>query len=643
MQLQFGINDEDAFYQTQGELLTELEEWLVGGRDRETPPAQTAQNASLLLDWRFGYSTGQLDRFTVVDINEFLLEWAPRKLSVPPEMWRAVIAGAEAWIEFLAATDRWAGGLVDPVLKRLDKIEPAFIDAMGDQSKFGMAKGLFMGPALAGADIDIDDPESLQAAMEAFNALPDEQRAALTDPLLSNFTAPLEPVEVMIGSGPDPVEVLAAAERAPIVAHVAATAEYLGAGKALTSTGNLKLADARRLLEIWETDDVADHHIGDREYKLRSAGELFHLNYLIHSAVKAGAFRKQRSRIEPVKAWAKRDLVEQIQALFEVLIDYGPVYSRSGGPYAQTEQLLDDALAHWMVPLLLDNTIDVDDLVAESIGVVAEHVTDGWWGDNTEYRDDNVARGVGYGLDVVERCGLVTRTGDRYEPDRFGERQHRRGGELTVTALGRYLLPALVEQHGYRITSTDSLVEVGATTLLDALDQLTEADVGQMWQRWWGDRPEADKVRAVLDAMLSARHPATRLNGLALLDFASPDAQMLVVELFETPLADHGAVFLLDKGLMDKEEAMDRLPHPPLGPMIDLLAVELDTDPALMMDHWAAITADGSDSVLDMIDLLWQVDLPETPEVLAAIGRLEPDKKVAKAARKAAFKARSRG
>ncbi|MGO4427708.1 hypothetical protein AB4Z54_55615, partial [Streptomyces sp. MCAF7] len=41
-------------------------------------------------------------------------------------------------------------------------------------------------------------------------------------------------------------------------------------------------------------------------------------------------------------------------------------------------------------------------------------------------------------------------------------------------------------------------------------------------------------------------------------------------------------------------------------------------------------------------DSAWRVDHPATAEVLEAMGRLHPDKKTAKEARKAAFKARSR-
>jgi hypothetical protein len=40
---------------------------------------------------------------------------------------------------------------------------------------------------------------------------------------------------------------------------------------------------------------------------------------------------------------------------------------------------------------------------------------------------------------------------------------------------------------------------------------------------------------------------------------------------------------------------------------------------------------------------VWRVEHPAVAEVLEAVGRLHPEKKAAKEARKAAFKARSRG
>jgi hypothetical protein len=64
-------------------------------------------------------------------------------------------------------------------------------------------------------------------------------------------------------------------------------------------------------------------------------------------------------------------------------------------------------------------------------------------------------------------------------------------------------------------------------------------------------------------------------------------------------------------------------------------------------------TADGAAELRELIegvvgqhsgffDAAWRVDHPATADVLEAMGRLHPDRALAKEARKAAFKARSR-
>ena len=74
-----------------------------------------------------------------------------------------------------------------------------------------------------------------------------------------------------------------------------------------------------------------------------------------------------------------------------------------------------------------------------------------------------------------------------------------------------------------------------------------------------------------------------------------------------------------------------------IGPLVDILATLLD-DPqelALLFSE-AQERADG-----DLIDDMWRHDQPETALVLDALGRHLPDKKRAKAARKAAMQHRS--
>jgi hypothetical protein len=73
-----------------------------------------------------------------------------------------------------------------------------------------------------------------------------------------------------------------------------------------------------------------------------------------------------------------------------------------------------------------------------------------------------------------------------------------------------------------------------------------------------------------------------------------------------------------------------------LGAVIELWG------PDAALGAWAEPAA-GADGLLSMVDQAWRVRLPETEQVLAAIGSGHPDKPTAKAARKALFKYRSAG
>ncbi|MZE76453.1 hypothetical protein GTY57_05275, partial [Streptomyces sp. SID5475] len=95
-------------------------------------------------------------------------------------------------------------------------------------------------------------------------------------------------------------------------------------------------------------------------------------------------------------------------------------------------------------------------------------------------------------------------------------------------------------------------------------------------------------------------------------------------------LAEHGA-----RGVPEPSEEMV------FWLTVDTLAAQLGAD---------GDSAELEELVLGLVgrhgaffDTAWRVDHPATGEVLEAMGRLHPDRAVAKAARQAAYKARSRG
>jgi hypothetical protein len=76
---------------------------------------------------------------------------------------------------------------------------------------------------------------------------------------------------------------------------------------------------------------------------------------------------------------------------------------------------------------------------------------------------------------------------------------------------------------------------------------------------------------------------------------------------------------------------------------IDTLAAQLGT-PAEQedADELSELVRDLTGQHSEFFERAWRSDHPATPDVLEAMGRLHPDRQLAKQARKAAFKARSR-
>jgi len=586
--LKFGINDEESFHQTRDELLDEMEQWAAGRTD--VPEDNVMANASIFLDWRVGYSTGEIDQFSVGDVDEYLIDWCPQKMLAPPEVWPSVVSGVKAWIKFLVSTDRWCGEPVEPVLNRLDSIGPKFADAMARSEM---------------ADVDDNGPVQLP-------------------PIIS----------------PSPQDVALSAEQAPILSQIDAVADYLGAGRALSATGGLKLADAHQLLDIVATEDIRDDETDGLPNETEPAAHLPHLNHIYHSALNAGALRKHDGMVMPVDKWAQQPPVDRVGQMFTAMITFGPVSSRGASrQLAEVDKSVEAGLPHWMVPLVLDHPVDVDDLVQQSLMVIGDGINDEF-GDPDRVKD-MVATRVEYNLDVVERCGLVTRTGDRNEASEFAGRKHRRGGQLHITDLGRHLLPSMLNEAGYSIPMVDDFDSLEPSIMLEIVSNQADDDIDGLWGRWWPNHSEQHKIQAVIDALLVVGHPMLRLTGFTLLNSAAAEARPILMQLLDGPLADHAAMFLVDNGFMDKGEVFPMLAHPPIAPVVDLLAVELEADPANFPEAWSQIIR-GDDAVgRDMIELMWRVPYPEAEQVLAGLGRLLSDKSMAKLARSAAFKART--
>ncbi|WP_228554457.1 plasmid pRiA4b ORF-3 family protein [Catenulispora pinisilvae] len=87
--------------------------------------------------------------------------------------------------------------------------------------------------------------------------------------------------------------------------QVQALVEWIGAGRKLTQTGRLTLADARKLVPLLGTADRIDPVVGGRVYRTQSSQELPRLNLLVEWAKAAGLIRVVVGRLVPVRKNAK--------------------------------------------------------------------------------------------------------------------------------------------------------------------------------------------------------------------------------------------------------------------------------------------------------------------------------------------------
>ena len=67
--------------------------------------AEVVADASVALDWKWGYGDGNLACWRPEELAEFLLEWCTRKLSVPQDECGGLPAALQALLGFLASSD----------------------------------------------------------------------------------------------------------------------------------------------------------------------------------------------------------------------------------------------------------------------------------------------------------------------------------------------------------------------------------------------------------------------------------------------------------------------------------------------------------------------------------------------------------
>ncbi|WP_372347018.1 hypothetical protein [Streptomyces sp. KL116D] len=221
----------------------------------------------------------------------------------------------------------------------------------------------------------------------------------------------------------------------------------------------------------------------------------------------------------------------------------------------------------------------------------------------------------------------------------FDESDVSRYGMVRLTPLGLYGVRARMLEAGVDAPAVGDLADKGADTLLDSTSTFPQAAAQAEIEQWLARREPLGAARELLAAARGADEgaPLRRLRCQQALSLVGAEAEPALREVLDdAELGGLARVWLAEHGAADVPPPSEDLVF---WLTVDTIAAQLSLEGN--SDELQALVEGLAAQHSGFFTAAWRVDHPATADVLEAMGRLHPDKKVAKEARKAAFKARS--
>ena len=225
------------------------------------------------------------------------------------------------------------------------------------------------------------------------------------------------------------------------------------------------------------------------------------------------------------------------------------------------------------------------------------------------------------------------------EPPAVDDTDVSRYGMVRLTPLGRYGLRSRLLEAGFEAPAVGDLADKGADALLDGTAMFGQTAAQAETEQWLARREPLAAARELLAAArgLDAGAPLRRLRCQQALSLVGAEAEPALREVLDDPeLGGLARVWLTEAGFSDvPAPSQDLVFWLTVDTVAAQLAAEGNSDELRALVQGLAAQHSG------FFAAAWRVEHPATADVLEAMGRLHPDKRIAKEARKAAFKARS--
>lgn len=641
MDREFDPDDEDRFFAVRDDLLERFERWL----DARGRSGELRMGAELLLTFKWGYLDGHPGRWRTADLDEVLLELYPRKVMADLDMAQLMIEAVARLLEFLDDQHLLATSS-DPLpklLARLEVLRAPFLDAVGDPSTRGPAASLV--EAMRADGIDLDDAAAVGGWIEAFNAGTFEDRDRILGPAMPPVSATshgrgrLRPVTLA------PSDVLEEAARtAPAMVRLARFVEYVTTPRKLTGTGNLKLADAHQLVELLDLDDRLDETIGDRTFKTTSSAQLPTLDLTFRWARSAGLIKVRKGEVSATKAGQRldRDVLATTERALRGLLELGVLTHRfredtyGFGWYAAD---VDDEVWGWLLDLYEHDHLDIEELAGLMWEVLlGRFALDDVPADKLAIHRDLVRHGVRRILGRLEELGIVEVSGVEQKPTLVGSEDA--GGVITLTGLGVWAVQRRASAE-FDAPVVGMLADDSAADLLRKAADLAEDAARAEVEVWVARRSPGEAADELVAALPEVDDVGVGLAFGALLQLGEAAVDAVRTLRDDARLGSYAMVWLVDAQAPDAGDLeVDDTEQ------VALLHAVLDLRGQSAVIGWLPLAlgvgADtGPDALAAAVGELWRDRSDRAVEVLDAVASEHPDKRVAKAARKALFKLRS--
>jgi hypothetical protein len=411
-------------------------------------------------------------------------------------------------------------------------------------------------------------------------------------------------------------ELAAAVLAAPLLREAWQLARWVGASRRLTARGLLRLADAAAViadLEITRGGEAPAARGG-----LRSASDVRELDLLWHAAVGAGLVtitgNRASARTDTLRNGDTAGLLAAWRGALDAVLCCGPVDVR--------EEL--EGLA--TVLYAAGSPVRMEPLAEAFTAATAATATAPGRTARPRGAEADPGTRMSQALEVLADLG-VAELGVDEQDDQL---------TVTLTALGVAGMRDRLIAVGFSAPILGCAAAAGAAGLLEGLAGYDAEDGELEIAAWLAGRTPQRAAAELLDAA-STSSPGARGAAFAIIDRLGEQVIPFVRSALADPvLRPHAAIWLRELGVH-----ADLTPAEKAWLLVDLgagLLEEADPSavaPELLPDLPAAEQA-------ELVGGLWQVSHPDLITLLSTLTEHHPDPDVAKAARKAAFKARSR-